>query len=205
MKISYVITCHNEIDEMEILLPFLLKHKRKDDNIVILFDNNGDNNLWLKLLTYSEKNPTIRLQQNTFSGDFSIWKNLANSFADGEFIINLDADEMVNEDFIRWVPVLIEHNKDVDLIWVSRENYVEGLTPKHIELWGWNVDSQKRVNYPDLQSRIYKNSPEIRWEGKVHEKIVGYKKESNMLPSLYITHKKTIERQEKQNQYYNTL
>ena len=55
--------------------------------------------------------------------------------------------------------------------------------------------------------RIYKNIPQIQWKNKVHEVLDGYKTMS-LLPreeeyALY--HPKTIERQEKQNNYYDTI
>jgi hypothetical protein len=91
---------------------------------------------------------------------------------------------------------------------VPRENYVTGLTLEHIQKWGWRVDIQNRVNYPDYQGRIYKNSPDrIKWQNKVHEVLTGYKQYATLpeVPALSINHTKTIEKQEKQNNYYNTL
>ena len=38
MKISYAITVCNELDEITKLLNFLLKNRRKEDEIVVLFD-----------------------------------------------------------------------------------------------------------------------------------------------------------------------
>jgi len=38
MKISYAITVCNELEEIKRLVNFLLSHKRKEDEIVILFD-----------------------------------------------------------------------------------------------------------------------------------------------------------------------
>ena len=55
--------------------------------------------------------------------------------------------------------------------------------------------------------RLYKNSPDIEWKGKVHEKIEGYK-EYGTLPSeeeFALYHPKTISKQEKQNQLYETI
>jgi hypothetical protein len=56
--------------------------------------------------------------------------------------------------------------------------------------------------------RILKNIPEIRWVNKVHEKIVGYKTHA-FLPydqeEWCLQHPKTIERQERQNNFYDTL
>jgi hypothetical protein len=52
-----------------------------------------------------------------------------------------------------------------------------------------------------------KKSPEIKWKNKVHEVLVGYKQYTSLpeVPALSINHTKTIEKQEKQNSYYNTL
>jgi len=63
------------------------------------------------------------------------------------------------------------------------------------------------INKWDYQSRIYKNSPEIKWIGKVHEVISGHKTIAN-LPSgdeWCLMHKKSIQKQEKQNNFYSTL
>ena len=40
MKISFAITVSREINEIKHLVPFLLEHKRPQDEIVILFDEN---------------------------------------------------------------------------------------------------------------------------------------------------------------------
>jgi hypothetical protein len=63
------------------------------------------------------------------------------------------------------------------------------------------------INAFDYQGRIYRKDPNIKWVGKVHEKIEGHKSFA-YLPSeehwsLY--HPKTLNRQIKQNKYYNTL
>lgn len=102
---------------------------------------------------------------------------------------------------------LLDYNKDVDLFFVPRVNTVDGLTKKHIEKWRWNVNDKGWVNFPDYQTRLYRRTSEIRWEGKVHERIVGYNTLS-VLPQeedFCLYHPKQIERQEKQNAYYDTI
>ena len=43
MKISYAVTVCNEYDEITRLINFLLKHKRTEDEIIVLYDfKNGD-------------------------------------------------------------------------------------------------------------------------------------------------------------------
>ena len=128
-------------------------------------------------------------------------------FCDCDFVWQIDADELPTEDLINSLPYILEINQEVDVFRVPRVNTVEGLTQEHIQKWGWNVNSEGWVNWPDFQWRIYKNIPEIRWKNKVHEVLEGFKTYTT-LPmeedySLY--HPKTIDRQERQNNYYDTL
>lgn len=63
------------------------------------------------------------------------------------------------------------------------------------------------VNWCDYQWRIWKNKPEIKWKNKVHEVLDGYKTYSTLPaePEFSLKHPKGIERQKKQNAYYDTL
>ena len=90
---------------------------------------------------------------------------------------------------------------------VPRVNTVDGLTQDHIQQWGWSVNESGWVNWPDYQWRIYKNSKDIKWVNKVHEKLHGFKTWSLIpeMEKLALYHHKTIKRQEKQNNFYNTL
>lgn len=207
-KITYSITVCNEFIEIQRLVHFLLKHKRPQDSIVILYDeNNGDSSIEQFLRTHS-LNGEFSWYKGKFDRNFADWKNLLKSYCSGDYLINIDADELPTEDFMKYVPQILEEN-DIDVIAVPRENLVENITPQHIQQWGWKVDSNNRVNWPDQQLRIFKNTPEIKWEGKVHETLVGYKSIS-ALPldsdtTMYFEHHKTIEKQEKQNNLYNQL
>lgn len=61
------------------------------------------------------------------------------------------------------------------------------------------------VNFPDLQARIYKNTEKIKWHKPLHETITGAEYVS-VLPldvDYAIIHDKTIEKQIRQNTFYN--
>lgn len=63
------------------------------------------------------------------------------------------------------------------------------------------------INHPDVQTRIYRRTSEIEWDGKVHERIKGYNT-MTFLPfeeSYSIYHPKSIDKQEKQNALYETI
>ena len=139
MEISYAITVCTELEEIKQLLPFLLKNKREEDEVVVLFDStNGSEEVKKYLLQTSE----VKAVFDWFKGDFSEWKNKLNSLCTGDYIFNIDADETITETFMSTLPTILENNPEVEFYWVPRENYVTGLTPKHIQEWGWRVDVQ---------------------------------------------------------------
>tara|TARA_B110000902_G_scaffold2209_1_gene2477 strand:+ start:430 stop:1029 length:600 start_codon:yes stop_codon:yes gene_type:complete len=191
-----------------LLVPFLLKYKRPQDEIVILFDqNNGDTELLSYLLKFN-KLPNVQTWRGLdFKGHFADWKNKLTEYCEGDYIFQIDADELPNESLIQNIPVILETNPNNEVYLVPRVNTVEGLTDEHISKWRWNVNDKGWVNWPDYQGRIWKNKPEIKWKNKVHEVLDGYK-EYAFLPSqeeLALYHPKDIKRQEKQNKYYDTL
>ena len=208
MKISYAITVCDEFLEIQKLVPFLLKNKRPQDEIVILFDQkNGDTELLSYLLKFN-KLPNVQTWRGlNFKGHFANWKNKLTEYCEGDYIFQIDADELPNELLIQNLPVILESNPDNEVYLVPRVNTVEGLTSEHIQMWGWNVNDKEWVNWPDYQWRIWKNKPGIKWKNKVHEVLDGHKSYA-ALPSqeeFALYHHKDIKRQEKQNLYYNTL
>ena len=207
MKISYAITVCNEYDEIQRLIPLLLENKRKQDEIVVLFDQkNGDEKVAEYLTTFS-KYPNFQFWRGYFEGHFADWKNKLTEYCDGDYIFQIDADEYPNKMMFIHLPAILETNPNNEVYLVPRVNTVEGLTQEHINKWGWKVDSNNRVNWPDYQWRVWKNKPEIKWINKVHEVLNGYKTYAALpeMEALALYHPKDIVRQEKQNDYYDTL
>jgi hypothetical protein len=207
MKISYAITVCNEEKEVAMLINFLLIHKREQDEIVVLADSPKMSQTLQELLRACASINQILLIESEFEGHFADWKNLLTSHCTGKYIFQIDADELPTEDLIVNLPYILEVNQEVDVFRVPRVNTVEGLTQEHIRQWRWNVNEKGWVNFPDYQWRIYRNDPSIKWKNKVHEVLEGFKT-STLLPAeeLYcLYHPKTIDRQEKQNKYYDTI
>jgi hypothetical protein len=203
MKISYAITVCNELEEIKCLIPFLLEHKRPEDEIVVLWDENGDLKVWEYVISI----PEPRHFRDYFNKDFAEWKNKLSLICKGDYIFQIDADELPNEYLIKSLPEILETNSTVETYVVPRVNTVKDLTLEHIAKWGWHVNENGWVNWPDYQWRIYKNTPNIKWKNKVHEVIEGYKTMAQLpaYEDLALYHPKTIDRQEKQNNFYNTL
>jgi len=207
MKLSYAITACNEYEEIIRLVTQLLNYKGENSEIVVLLDTPKAPTELVEYLELQANADYITLIESEFDNDFAHWKNFLNSQCKGEWIFQLDADEYLDPNLIVNLEDILETNIDKDLIVVPRINTVEGLTEEHIHKWGWRVDEKGWVNFPDVQTRIYKNKETIGWAGKVHERIGGFESYT-AFPSdeMYcIKHPKTIKRQEKQNDYYNTL
>ena len=205
MKISYAITVCNEHNELDRLLLVLLNTIRKEDQIIVQCDkDNTTSEVYNVLNNYDDIIEVIEFPLNK---DFATFKNNLKDNCIGDYIFQIDADEYLHPTFIEHLPDILESNPEVDLYWVPRINTVEGLTEEHIKMWGWRVDNEKRVNFPDYQSRILKNISYIKWENKVHEVVKGYKIET-LLPTdnmFCLLHPKIISKQERQNEFYNKL
>jgi len=205
MKISYGLTVCNEHEEINNLIVYLLERIDEEDEIVIVYDQNRITNEVMNVLEqYKEK---IFFYPFNFQQNFLENKNFMNSKCTGEYIFQIDADEIPEDFLIQNLKIVLESNP-VDLLITPRKNLVPGLTQEHIQKWGWRVTEQGWVNWPDAQKRIYKNTPDIKWSGhQVHGMVDGYKTYI-VLPfeeEWSIIHNKTIERQEKQNDRYDQI
>jgi hypothetical protein len=206
MKISYAITVCNELEEISRLLNFLHQYKRSEDEICVLLDKPKASQELLDELYYWSSKDIIILKESTFQGHFADWKNELTAMCSGDYIFQIDADELPNEELLEVLPSVLT-NSESDVILTPRINIVEGITPQHLQIWGWKQNDKGWVQFPDYQWRIFKNTSDIKWKNKLHEVLDGYKTYA-YLPefeeySLY--HYKHILRQESQNNFYSKL
>jgi len=206
MKISYAITVCNEFEEIQKLIPFLLENKREEDEIVIQQDNTNLDGAVYTYLVGQKLKDNIKFIQFSLNKDFSQFKNNLTDNCTGDYIFQIDADEIPTTYMLDMIPEVLKHN-DVDVLKVPRINTVRGLTQEHVDEWNWNVNNQGWVNFPDFQWRVYKNDNKIKWKNPVHEVLDGYQTIS-YLPTneeWCLRHDKVIEKQEQQNKLYEGL
>jgi len=205
MIISYAIPVCIEHLEIDKLLTQLTKFKRSEDEIVVQCDQgNTTQEVYSVLRKYEGQ---IKVIEFPLNANFSSFKNNLKQHCNGDWIYQIDADELLDEEFIQSIHLLLQENPTVDLFLVPRINTVDGLTQNHITKWRWSINEKGWINFPDYQTRILQNSPKINWASKVHEVITGHKNYT-LLPTdeIYcIKHHKSIEKQEHQNNYYDTI
>lgn len=215
MKVSFAITTHNEVDSLENLITQLRtfiedsgvgQESGTEDEIVIL-DDYSINSDTVRILESHSEEPYISLHRRNLDRDFGAQKSYLNTLCSGDFIFQIDADEMLAPKLLENLHEIMEKNPRVDLWLVPRVNTVENLTEEHIQQWGWRVNEKGFVMWPDYQTRIYRNDPEIMWIGKVHERVQGHNSYAK-LPgeeAYAILHHKHIDRQEAQNAFYDQI
>lgn len=211
-KISFAITTHNEGHYVRTLLNQLVSFCDETGNEVVVLDDHSTDEETIDALQWARTSKMFqlgyrRLKSAVHVTSFAEHKNYLNSLCGGEYIFQIDADERLHDVLLESVVPLVEMNPTIDLFLVPRVNTVDGLTDEDVRRWGWRVNERGWVMYPDYQTRLYRNHPNIRWEGKVHERITGFKTMSS-LPAeeeWSIIHEKDIERQRKQNDFYNTI
>jgi hypothetical protein len=206
MKISYGLTVCNEHNELNSLLNYLSARIDDEDEIIVVYDQNRVTDDVMNILnSFTRKN--YNFYPFNFQQNFLENKNYMNSKCTGNYIFQIDADEIPEEFLLENLKTILQDNP-VDLLITPRKNLVPGLTQEHIDKWRWNVNENGWVNWPDSQKRIYKNDPNIQWKGhQIHGMIEGYKSYA-ALPlgeEWSIIHNKTIDRQEQQNDRYTKI
>ena len=208
MKISYAIPVCNEVAEIEKLLSFLETKISKEDEVVVLFDTHNGSPVVEQFLRAKSVNPTFfQWYPYHFDGHFANMKNHLKSLCTGDWIFQIDADELPHEFLIENLREVLKLNPTTEMFLVPRVNTVNGLTQEHINKWRWSVNEKDWVNWPDYQTRIIQNGPKIKWQNKVHEQIVGISTKG-VLPmeeEWCLYHPKDIKRQVAQNEFYDTL
>jgi glycosyltransferase involved in cell wall biosynthesis len=211
--ISFAVCTHNEGEYIETLLNQLLPFCKESGDEIVLVDDYSDDELTKTILIkalaragQSGSGLNLKLAYHHLNKNFAAHKNYLNSLCTGKYIFQIDADETLAPELLDNLHDILNSN-DIELYYVPRINIVNGLTQEDINRWGWKVNAKGHVMRPDYQTRLYKNTTDIKWEGKVHEQVTGFKSFSPLPDEeeYCIIHIKDISRQRLQNSFYETL
>jgi glycosyltransferase involved in cell wall biosynthesis len=212
MKISFLVTCKNEGVQLFKLLYILNDYIKNTDDEIVILDDYSDDTKTVEALTYFSLIRNNFIHFHKLEKNYSQHKNYGNSKCTGDYIFAIDADEYPNQQLLVNIREIIEANPGVDLFALPRVNIVHGITPQAIQMYNWHVtkiegfEHVPTINFPDFQSRLYKKAEHIIWDRKLHEHIIGCNVVTKFppLPELSLIHEKTLERQLKQNEFYNS-
>lgn len=206
ISISYGITVNNEATEVDLLLSTLIPLISKRDEIIVLQDITNKDQAVSAVLEHHKKN--IKVIETKLNGDFATFKNNFFKVAKGNYLFQIDADEIPRTTLIKEIKHILRKNKKRDCFLVPRINIVNDYTIAHVEQWNWNVNDKNYINFPDYQPRIVKLKAGIKWINKIHEVFTGHQ-DMMELPcddeTFCLMHIKDIQRQERQNAFYEKL
>jgi len=194
MKITYTIQVCNESRELFSLLNFLCKVKDQYDDINVVVDSLHTTDK-VKMVTDHFKN-SITVYDFPFE---SFYKNVMfhKSKATGDYIFHIDADEMPQEPLIYNIKQVLSMS-NADIVSIPRINIHPGATGQFIDTMKFQVNQCGWINWPDYQSRIYRNCEEVTWTDELHTKLTGGTKVISLQdePNIALWHIKSIEKQE---------
>lgn len=203
MTITFGITVCDELKELESLLYDIREQMSSDDEIIIICDMiKGQRSEIERIMDKICIGIDTKFTLMSLNNDFATFKNNLVKFATKDYILQIDADELLCDNFVPNLRQILELNPNIDCYTVARENYVTGITDNYINEQGWHKDAQSRINFPDRQYRLFKNNDKIFWKNKVHEVLYGWRIVSNLPEDMTLIHTKTFDKQVSQNEFY---
>lgn len=160
MKLSVVLAVHNEEANLARCLEAV---KNIADEVVIVDGQSTDNTVSIA------KKYKAKIISTTNKSNFHINKIMAINAARGEWILQLDADEVVTSELSSEIISAITRSSDINGYWINRKN------------WFLTKFLTKGGQYPDPTLRLYRNGKGRLPAKDVHEQAtvegkVGYLK-----------------------------
>lgn len=186
---------YNESRELYSLISFLKKVKDPEDEINILVDTLHVSDSVKEVVNHFVDD--IVVNERDFDGNFSNQRNYHIERCSGDYIFLIDPDEMPQEKLIINLKQVIT-NTEADMIVIPRINICPGFTSEWMNKCNFNINQTGWINWPDSQTRVIKNCPNIRYTNQIHEKLSGFEKPVNLGadPSIALWHIKTVDKQE---------
>lgn len=202
--ITYGITVADEFFEFKRLINSLEPYVLPDEEIVVL----ADRNKVTKEIEDFCGLCGLKVNYFDFQKDFSEFKNALFDLSTKDYLMQVDADEQIPPSLLNALRVVAKKG-DIDLLWVPRINIVRGATADHIKKYNWTINEMGWEGFPDFQSRFVSTKGDVKWRNKVHEVLSGANNQARLLTDpiehFCILHVKDIQKQEKQNDLYDTI
>lgn len=179
-KISLCMIVLNEEDTLKRSLSNVAGHV---DEMVIIDGGSTDKSVEVA------KSFGAKVYHKKWADHFGNQRNFGLKKATGDWILVMDADEVFDRKLLEALPSLVSNNIGIEIFAFPRKNYLDG---------------KQTEDYPDKQSRLFKNNGKIKYHGRLHEIPVGYVRLA-AIGDAHIIHKKSWERQKKQNRRYNKI
>lgn len=158
--ISFAICTHNEGNYVKTLLVSLINFiiNQSDSELfeIVIVDDNSTEPETLAALEMTRLFPFVRILKHELAGDYAAHKNFLIDQCQHDWILNLDADEILSTEVLNILPFIPTENPDVEAYWLPRINTVDGLTIADVRKWGWILTPSKKTT----GKVVKRNTPE---------------------------------------------
>ena len=172
MKLSACVITKNEEENIG---TWLASMKKIADEMIVVDTGSTDRTVEMA------KEAGARVFHHAWQNDFAAAKNAALEKAEGDWILFLDADEYFSPQTLPKVRPLLEKVE-------ASPKPIVGVICRLINI---DKDQGNRFMGAIFQLRIFRNSRDLRYEGKIHEHIVDVRREEHEMfatPKLVIFH-----------------
>lgn len=172
MKLSACVITKNEEENIG---TWLASMKKIADEMIVVDTGSTDRTVEMA------KEAGARVFHHTWQNDFAAAKNAALEKAEGDWILFLDADEYFSPQTLPKVRPLLEKVE-------ASPKPIVGVICRLINI---DKDQDNRFMGAIFQLRIFRNSRDLRYEGKIHEHIVDVRRKEHEMfatPELVIFH-----------------
>lgn len=149
-KLSVVLATFNEEANIRRCLEAV---KNLTDDLVVVDGSSTDNTVKIA------KHLGAQVISTSNKPIFHINKQLAMNEAKGEWVLQLDADEVVDDELKQSIRDIVSSDSEFDAFWIKRKNYFLG---KFLTKGG---------QYPDMVIRLYRNGKARLPQKDVHEQM----------------------------------
>ena len=217
MTISYAIPVWNEHEELSRLLAQLFDIIDPDDEICVQGDQGKVTDKVISVLHPYKRDKRFTYIEYPLNKDFATYKNNLFKHCSKDYIFQIDADEKLADMLAFNIKEILMDSPNTDCFAIPRKNVVHNITKEYAAQQGWQlleVDGEIINSWPDRQWRLFKNHIGIFLAATVHEQLFGMKNvahlpiaDENNKPCFdwCLLHYKSIDRQIKQNNFYNTF
>jgi len=189
MKVSYLITCCTETKTLENLLYRVFGAiDEHNDEIILLIDSkhpivlddiyptDGSIKEETASIIYNYSNyKNVKIISHPLENNYGTHKNFGIENCKGDFIFQIDGDELPTENIIgKNLHTIIENNPDIEAFAVPRINDFKGVTQEHAKRWGWrltpstSIIHEKTIDTNSEEYKFLKNEGYILEETEIH-------------------------------------
>lgn len=114
MTISYAVLTHNQGHKLQTLVDMLIKNIDDQDQIVIV-DDYSDDQITKDILDKYKDINNIIIQKRQLNNNFALQKNYLFDLCKNQYIFNLDADQLIQQQLLDNIKTVLQNNSSVEL------------------------------------------------------------------------------------------